>query len=123
MRTLLTGSLFALAVLVAACGGGGKSSVLPNAANPGSANQPPATKTANATIVLNIPPPSRQASRRPFYVSPGTQSLGALAVLATSTETPSPTNLTIYPVATPSPCAAASGGGYTCTLTVSAPIG
>ncbi len=123
MRTLLTGSLFALAVLVAACGGGGKSSLLPNAANPGGANQPPATKTANATIVLNIPPPSRQASRRPFYVSPGTQSLGALAVLATSTETPSPTNLTIYPVATPSPCAAASGGGYTCTLTVSAPIG
>ncbi len=34
-----------------------------------------------------------------------------------------PLNLTIFPVATPSPCAAASAGGYTCTLNVTAPIG
>jgi len=123
MRTLLTGSLFALALLVAACGGGGTSSVLPSGANPGGVNQPSSAKTTNARIVLNIPAPNRQVSRRPFYLSSGTQSLGVLVVLATSTETPSPTNLTIFPVATPSPCAAASGGGYTCTLNVTAPIG
>ena len=123
MRTLLTGSLFALALLVAACGGGGTSSVIPSGANPGSVNQPSSAKSTSAKIVLNIPAPNRQVSHRPLYVSPGTQSLGVLAVLATSTESPSPTNLTIFPVATPSPCAAASGGGYTCTLTVTAPVG
>jgi hypothetical protein len=123
MRTLLTGSIFALALLVAACGGGGTSSVVPSGANPGGANQPSSAKSTNARIVLNIPPPNRQVSRRPFYLSSGTQSLGVLVVPATSTETPTPLNLTIFPVATPSPCAAASGGGYTCTLNVTAPIG
>ncbi len=123
MRTLLAGSLFALAILVAACGGGGKSGVVPTlGGNSGGGSQSNA-KTTNAVIVLNIPAPNRQVSRRPFYVSPGTQSLGVLVVPATSTETPTPTNLTIFPVATPSPCAAASGGGYTCTLNVTAPIG
>jgi hypothetical protein len=123
MRTLLTGSLFALAILVAACGGGGKSSILPNGGTSGGSTVPASTKTTNAVIVLKIPPPGQQVSRRPFYVSSGTQGLGVLVVPATSTETPTPTNLTMYPVATPSPCAAASGGGYTCTLNVTAPIG
>jgi hypothetical protein len=123
MRTLLTGSLFALAILVAACGGGGKSSILPNGGTSGGSTVPASTKTTNAVIVLKIPPPGQQVSRRPFYVSSGTQGLGVLVVPATSTETPTPTNLTMFPVATPSPCAAASGGGYTCTLNVTAPIG
>ncbi|HTV93839.1 MAG TPA: hypothetical protein VMG98_14075 [Verrucomicrobiae bacterium] len=123
MRTLLAGSLFGLAILVAACGGGGKSGVVPTlGGNTNGGNQSNA-KTTNAVLVLNIPAPNRQVSRRPFYVSPGTQSLGVLVVPATSTETPTPLNLTIFPVATPSPCAAASGGGYTCTLNVTAPIG
>ncbi|HTV93840.1 MAG TPA: hypothetical protein VMG98_14080, partial [Verrucomicrobiae bacterium] len=122
MRLRLAFAIFALAVFAAACGGGGKSGVIPSGGT-GGAGQPSSTKTANAIIVLNIPAPNRQVSRRPFYVSPGTQSLGVLVVPATSTETPTPTNLTIFPVATPSPCAAASGGGYTCTLNVTAPIG
>jgi hypothetical protein len=122
MRTLLTGSLFALAVLVAACGGGGKSSVIPSGINSGGST-PTSAKNANAVIVLKIPAPGQQVSRRPFYVSSGTESLGVLVVAATSSESPTPTDLTIYPVATPSPCAAASGGGYTCTLNVTAPIG
>jgi hypothetical protein len=122
MRTLLTGSLFALAVLIAACGGGGKSGVIPGV-NSGVGSGPSSAKNANAVIVLRIPAPGQQVSRRPFYVSGASQSLGVLAVAATSSESPTPTDLTIYPVATPSPCAAASGGGYTCTLNVTAPIG
>ncbi|MGD0968787.1 MAG: hypothetical protein ABR949_10905 [Candidatus Aquilonibacter sp.] len=123
LRIRLAFALFALAMFAAACGGGGKSGMLPNAGNSGGGTVPSSTKTTNAVIVLKIPAPGQQVSRRPFYVSSGTESLGALVVSATSTETPSPTNLTIFPVATPSPCAAASGGGYTCTLTVTAPIG
>ncbi|HXM07481.1 MAG TPA: hypothetical protein VN936_08450, partial [Candidatus Acidoferrum sp.] len=71
MRTLLTGSLFALAVLVAACGGGGKSSVIPSGINSGGST-PTSAKNANAVIVLKIPAPGQQVSRRPFYVSSGT---------------------------------------------------
>lgn len=123
MRTLLTGSLFALALLVAACGGGGTSSVIPGGTHSGGVSGPSSVKTTNAVIVLKIPAPGQQVSRRPFYLSSGTQALGVLVVPATSTETPTPTNLTIFPVATPSPCAAASAGGYTCTLNVTAPIG
>jgi hypothetical protein len=123
MRTLLAGSLFALAVLVAACGGGGKSSVIPSGYNAGIGSGPSSSKNANAVIVLKIPAPGQQVSRRPFYLSSGTQSLGVLVVAATSSESPTPTDLTIYPVATPSPCATATGGGYTCTLNVTAPIG
>ena len=123
MRLRLALAIFALALFAAACGGGGKSGVVPALGGNTSGGNQPNVKTANATIVLDIPAPGRQVSRRPLYISPGTQSLGVLVVPATSTETPTPTNLTIFPVATPSPCAAASGGGYTCTLTVTAPIG
>lgn len=120
MRTLLTGSLFALALLVAACGGGG-SSMLPSAGGSG-AN--PQGQTTKMPIALYVPPPSKQSSsRKPFYISSGTQSFGVLAVPVTSTESPVPTNMQIFPVATPSPCAVATGGGYECTLTVVAPVG
>jgi hypothetical protein len=122
MRGLFAGTLFALALVLAACGGGGNSGVPPLAAgNPGS-NQP-STKTTHANIALYVPPPSRQQTRKPFYISSGTQSFGVLAVAATSTESPNPVNMQIFPVATPSPCAVVSGGGYQCTLSVTAPIG
>ncbi len=84
MRLRLAFALFALAVFGAACGGGGKSGVIPSGGNPGG-NLPSSAKTTNAVLVLNIPAPNRQVSRRPFYVSPGTQSLGVLVVPATST--------------------------------------
>ncbi|MGD0969578.1 MAG: hypothetical protein ABR949_14985, partial [Candidatus Aquilonibacter sp.] len=63
MRTLLTGSLFALAVLIAACGGGGKSGVIPGV-NSGVGSGPSSAKNANAVIVLRIPAPGQQVSRR-----------------------------------------------------------
>ena len=121
MRTLLTGSLFALALLVAACGGGGGSGMLPSAGGSVGITQGQTTKMP---IELYVPAPSKQSSsRKPFYISSGTQSFGVLAVPVTSTESPNPINMQIFPVATPSPCAVASGGGYECTLTVVAPVG
>ena len=123
MRTLLTGSLFALALLVAACGGGGRSGVIPALGGGSSGGNPSSSTNGKAAMVLYIPPPSRQDARKPFYISPGTQSFGVLAVSVTSTATPNVTNEQIFPVATPSPCAAASGGGLSCTFTVTAPIG
>ncbi len=122
MRTLLTGSLFALALLVAACGGGGGSSMVPNAGGSNGGTQ--GQNTTKMPIALYVPPANKQSSsRKPFYISSGTQSFGVLAVLATSTESPNPVNMQIFPVATPSPCAVASAGGYECTLTVVAPVG
>ncbi len=121
MRTLLTGSLFALALLVAACGGGG-SGMLPASGGGSSGNTQ--GQTSKLPIALYVPPANKQAaSRKPFYISSSTQSFGVLAVPVTSTESPNPINMQIFPVATPSPCAVASSGGYECTLTVVAPVG
>ena len=83
MRTLLTGSLFALALLVAACGGGGGSGMLPSAGGSVGITQGQTTKMP---IELYVPAPSKQSSsRKPFYISSGTQSFGELAVPVTST--------------------------------------
>ena len=120
MRISFPGLAFALVVLAAACGGGGHG-IVP-AANPG-ANNAAGGANAHAVMVLYAPPPARQAARKPFYISSGTQSFGVLAVPVSSSETPTPSNLQFFPVATPSPCAVASGGGYSCTLNVTAPVG
>lgn len=123
MRTLPVFMLFGLAALVVACGGGGKPGILPGTTNTGGTIAHPAPKSANAAIRIYVPPANKQASRKPLYISPGTNSLGVLAVSTTSTATPNVTNEQIFPVVTPSPCAAASAGGYACTLSVTAPIG
>jgi len=129
MRLRLAWVLFVLGVLAAGCGGGGKSGVLPGAGSNGAGavttSAPASTKTTRATIALYVPPANKQASRKPLYISPNTQSLGVLVVPYTGSPipSPSPANLQIFPVATPSPCAAASGGGETCTFVVTAPVG
>jgi len=126
MRITYAGLLFALSVLAAACaGGGGSSNVLPSGPNNGPTNGPPSTPgtSTRAAMTFYIPPPNRQASRKPLYISPGTQSFGVLAVSVSSSETPTPLNLQIFPATTPSPCVAASGGGETCTFNVVAPVG
>ncbi|HUA09962.1 MAG TPA: hypothetical protein VMA98_11920 [Candidatus Acidoferrales bacterium] len=129
MRTLLTGALFALALLVAACGGGGKSAIIPAAGggNTGSGATPP-SKTTQATMSLYVPPTSKQSSRKPFYISPSTQAFAVYveaypSAVPSGLPSPIPTGIQVFPVATPSPCAAASAGGETCTFTVTAPIG
>jgi hypothetical protein len=123
LRIRLAFALFALTVFAAACGGGGGgSSMVPSAG--GSSGGTQGQNTTKMPIALYVPPANRQASsRRPFYISSQTQSFGVLAVPVTSTESPNPVNMQIFPVATPSPCAVASGGGYECTLTVVAPVG
>jgi hypothetical protein len=129
MRLRLAWVLFALGVAIAGCGGGGTSSLVPSSGgNTGSGgNAPSSTKTTHASISLYVPPANKQASsRKPFYISPNTQSFG-IVVLPYTSPVPSPvptTNIQIFPVTTPSPCAIASpGGGETCTFTVTAPVG
>ncbi len=128
MRLRVALVFFALGVVIVGCGGGGKSGIVPTLTSPGSggANPSSGTKTTRATIALYVPPANKQASsRRPFYISPNTQAFGVV-VLPYPSVVPSPvptTNIQIFPVTTPSPCAAASGGGETCNFTVTAPVG
>ena len=76
-----------------------------------------------------MPPANKQNTRgKPFYISPNTQAFAVYveaypSVAPTGLPSPVPSGLQIFPVATPSPCVVASGGGYTCTLTVTAPVG
>jgi hypothetical protein len=128
MRLRLTWVLFALGVVVAGCGGGGTAGLVPSAGgnvNSGG-NAPSSAKTTHANISLYVPPSNKQASsRKPFYISPNTQSFG-IVVLPYTSPIPSPlptTNIQIFPVTTPSPCAVANGGGETCNFTVTAPVG
>ena len=127
MRFRLAWALFGLGVFIAACGGGGKSGIVPGVGSgPGGNNAPTNAKTRHASISLYVPPPAKQAnSRKPFYISSNTQAFGVVVIPYPST-IPSPlptTNLQLFPVTTPSPCAAAGGGGETCNLTVTAPVG
>lgn len=127
MRFRLAWVLFVLGVVAAGCGGGGKSGIVPSLGpngGPGS-NTPTTAKTTHATISFYVPPANKQASRKPLYISPNTQAFGVL-VLPYVTPLPSPVptaGIQIFPVTTPSPCAAASGGGLTCTFNVTAPVG
>lgn len=74
-------------------------------------------------IVLNIPPASKQSkARRPFYVSPNTQSI-AIAAVPNGSGPPTLQEIQVFPVTTPSPCATISGGGESCTFIVQAPFG
>jgi hypothetical protein len=124
MRIHVAATIFGLAVLAAACGGGGKSGVLPatgGGANPGAPTS--SGQTTHSTISLYIPPPARQASRHPLYISSNTQSFGVFVAATPLSSPPSVSQAQIFPVATPSPCVVASAGGYSCTLVVTAPIG
>jgi hypothetical protein len=100
--------------------------VVPGGAGPASPIASPTTgaKSAKAVMVVKIPPPAQQHTRkRPFYISPNTKSFGIFVAPVGSTQTPSPSNAQIFPVATPSPCAATPSGGDVCTFDVQAPYG
>ncbi len=123
MRLQAVGLLVALGALLAACGGGGKS-LLPSAAQPAaSAAAPGQQATKHMAIVLNVPPASKQSkARKPFFISPNTLSV-AIAVVPNGSGTPTPSELQVFPVTTPSPCATTGAGGETCTFNVTAPYG
>ncbi|HUA09963.1 MAG TPA: hypothetical protein VMA98_11925 [Candidatus Acidoferrales bacterium] len=129
MRLRLVWVLFALGVLVAACGGGGKSGVVPATLSNTGGTQPSNAKSTNATMRLYVPPQSEQAAHtKPFYISSSTQAFAIYvepypSTLPTGLPSPIPTGVQVFPVVTPSPCAVASGGGESCTFTVTAPIG
>jgi hypothetical protein len=124
MRPQIVGLLVAFGALLAACGGGGKA-MLPSIAQPSAsaATTPGQQATRRMAIVFNVPPASKQSkARKPFYVSPNTQSI-AIAVIPNGSGTPTPSELQVFPVTTPSPCATTGAGGETCTFNVSAPYG
>jgi hypothetical protein len=136
MRLRLAWVLFVLGVLAAGCGGGGggKSGILPAAGSNGagavSTGAPASSKTTHASISLYVPPTSKQNARsKPLYISPNTQAFGVFVepypsiIPSFGPSSTAPPGLQMFPVTTPSPCAAASGGGETCTFTVTAPIG
>jgi len=123
MRLSLACLLFALAALAAACGGGGSGGTLPNTTAPGGPASP-SHATRGMAVVLNIPPANKQSkARKPFFVSPNTQSI-VFAVIPFGSGTPVPAQAQVFPVTTPSPCATnPSTGGESCTFVVQAPFG
>ncbi len=123
MRLRVSGLFFVLGALLVACGGGGKSGVLPSAAQPNGGGTQPAQATKQLAVVLKIPPASQQSrARKPFFVSSNTQSI-VFAVVPNGSGTPTPAQEQVFPVATPSPCATTGAGGETCTFNVTAPFG
>jgi hypothetical protein len=103
-----------LCTLFAGCGGGGGgSSSLPQ-------TQTPTTPAGKQSVVVSITIPAATsgaaaAKRSPLYVSANTQS----ASIAVNGGTPVIANLS----ASSSSCTPATGGGRTCSVTVSAPVG
>jgi hypothetical protein len=124
MRLFAPGLLFALALILAACGGGGHTSVIPVATSTPAVTQSPGNlQSARTAMRLYVPPPAQQEAKHKFYVSSGTQSFAIAALPASDPSPPTLSQVQVFPVATPSPCAAASGGGLTCTFNVTAPVG
>ncbi len=105
----LTAATF-LVALLSGCGGGGSS--VPQ-------TSPTAAGNANAVISISVPAPASglpsAKQRSPQYVSMNTQSVS----VAVNGGTPVIANV----AANSSSCTAASGGGRTCSVTVTAPIG
>jgi hypothetical protein len=100
--------------LLAGCGGGG-GSVPPS---------PPAHGTQATKVAFSITIPAKSqtqsGARRPQYVSSGTQSISVTVTPSGGTALPTQT-FNVTP--TSNGCAAASGGGTTCTETVDAGVG
>jgi hypothetical protein len=127
MRLRIVGLLVALGALLAACGGGGGGkAVLPSISQPTASapTTPGQQATKRMAMTINIPPASKQskARRQPYFVSPNTQSI-AIAVVPNGSGTPVPSELQVFPVTTPSPCATTNAGGESCTFNVTAPYG
>lgn len=102
IRHVVSGA--ALCFALSACGGGNGASPVPRVPN----------ASARVTLLINVPPKTAAAGRRPLYVSSATQSMsisinGGTAVTA---------NLTPA-----SPNCTSSGPVLTCTVAVDAPVG
>jgi hypothetical protein len=124
MRLRLFGVVLFFGASLAACGGGGHSGgLLPVAQSSPSPSSSAQSGSRRVALLLKIPPASQQSrARRPYYVSPNTQSI-AFAVVPNGSGTPTTSELQVFPVTTPSPCATISAGGESCSFTVSAPYG
>jgi hypothetical protein len=122
VKYLITGA--ALALLLAGCGGGGGTSLMPSGSGlalgvPNATPTPSSTSTqsAQASVTISIPAPPAPSSRvrHVRYVSSATNSL-TFAVVGGTTQ--------IVPLTATSPgCTTTAGGGRSCAISVSAPVG
>jgi hypothetical protein len=123
MRLRVGGWLLLFGAALAACGGGGKSGMLPGTQQPGGPTQPTQTGARQLAVVLKIPPSSQQSrARRPFFISSNTESI-VFAAVPNGSGTPTPAQAQVFPVTAPSPCATTGAGGETCSFNVAAPYG
>jgi hypothetical protein len=111
----------ALFLLLAGCGGGSGATLMPSGSGPalGAPNPPSSTSTQSAqaqvTIAIPAPPATSSSVRKLRYVSSATNSL-TFAVVGGATQ--------VVPLTATSPgCTASAGGGRSCAISVSAPVG
>jgi hypothetical protein len=123
MRLTLAASIFALAVLAAACGGGGKSGMLPSSPGQPSGPSGPSGAMSHFAVSLKFPPATQQANaRKPFLLSSSTQSI-EFGVVPQGQGTPTPAEWQLFSIAAPACQTNATTGVETCTFTVQAPFG
>jgi streptogramin lyase len=118
-RKIALGSLAAATIALAACHGGGQT--LPSVPNG-------ATKAAvmtKATLKLVIPAKTASARRRPAFVSPSTKGIVVAVFTSPYHNGAVPVSNGAFDVSASSPnCTpAVSGGGSTCTFSISVPAG
>jgi len=125
-RFVFLGGAIVLGAALYACGGGGGGNA-PIPLSP--TTQPTATAPVQdgvAKLTIVIPPPSQQNEhlpRSPKFVSASTQSM-TVALVNGGSQTPTPLGTPIALVAGKGGCtAAAAGGGYQCTASITAPQG
>jgi hypothetical protein len=112
-KPLIACVVFLVVALAAGCGGGGSGGLTP-VAGPGRG-----AGTASSTVTIAIPPkPADALAKAPAYVSPNTASIGIVVT---------PQGGTAYPAVIAnvpgSSCTPVAGGGYTCSIVVTASYG
>jgi hypothetical protein len=110
MRRVQTLIVFFFCVSIAACNGGGGNRIVPNAQTATA----PAKVTANASFSIHVPSKGTNAAGKPQYVSPSTTQVSITVNGGTPVVAP------LSPTATG--CTSGSSG-FTCTVTVAAPVG
>jgi len=112
-KPLIACVAFLVVALAAGCGGGGSSGGLTPVVGNGGGG------TASAAVTIAIPPkPADATAKAPAYVSPNTASIGIVVT---------PQGGTAYPAVIANvpgtSCTPVAGGGYTCTIAVTATYG
>ncbi|MGD1066548.1 MAG: hypothetical protein ABR975_07005 [Vulcanimicrobiaceae bacterium] len=129
LRPILVTSFLGMGLALAGCGGGGShGAALPPGQSPGAGSTPSPYngQTAQATLTVTIPAPTGSSgsatTRSPKYIPASVRSVSILVLEVGGTpvaDTPATTNVTPGSA----PCSTVTSADYTCTITVSLPIG